>query len=309
MLAAMLPKIIAEHRIASAVTTIVFFLVVTFPIWLAQVWTLFSARPFADVVEERGVSPLAVVPLYGWFCLGLGCVMVGLLIWIAVSGRTANEIAPPVIPDGVVQLFAHTHASTPAASMEAIRQACLAAGWEVRNSVTGLEIHTPGVWVHGGSREMRAKAFAMLNSLGVSAREDDRIEAVPLQIIIGARPIESPVRILERFYLALAHLRADIQRIKTLQELGGTPSATAYTTLGLAVGKIRKELVDLSPSIFTTSEALDFSQSVEHAGLSDEWVPKDVDLLMKSVLTHWGRRAEAAGITPLKFKDSPVVKL
>lgn len=125
---------------------------------------------------------------------------------------------------------------------------------------------------------------------------------------VGAQQ-PTPVRTLERYYLALSSLREHADRLTKLRELGGSPSSVAFVQLGLAVKKIRKELVDMSPHVFTTSEALDFSEIPPEQGLSEERVPNEIEHLRRKVLDHWGKRSEALGITPLKFGETPIVKL
>ena len=97
--------------------------------------------------------------------------------------------------------------------------------------------------------------------------------------------------------------------MKLHTESGGTLSASAYITLGIGVDKMRAELINLSPRLFTTSDALDFREKEppvppgtlvdEGLDLSDTRVPREIDHLMKTVLKLWGRYGEAAGISPL----------
>jgi hypothetical protein len=83
------PAFVKKHPVWSSVSTIVVFLVVTFPIWLAQVWTLVSDRPFAEDMAKRGWGWLVITPLYGWFCLGVGLVLVALAIATYAEARVA----------------------------------------------------------------------------------------------------------------------------------------------------------------------------------------------------------------------------
>jgi hypothetical protein len=53
---------IRNHRLAAGIWTVVLFVVVTFPVWLAQVWPLFSDRPFVDAMTERGWTIAIVGP-------------------------------------------------------------------------------------------------------------------------------------------------------------------------------------------------------------------------------------------------------
>jgi hypothetical protein len=152
-----------------------------------------------------------------------------------------------------------------------------------------------------------------------------RIIVVPTQqstarkVVEEGRRIEkapgtlTPIRVLERHYMALATLRKHVDILNKQKEVGGTISASAFIDLDLALKKMRKELVDLSPQVFTTSEALDFRETVwsdpETLALSDDRVPKEIDHLMATILDHWRRRGEAVGITPLKYKAATIVKL
>jgi hypothetical protein len=60
-----------------------------------------------------------------------------------------------------------------------------ASGWSVERGYTELEIHSRGVWVHGGTNAERQFAIGILAARGIEARFDDRAEDVPLQIIVG----------------------------------------------------------------------------------------------------------------------------
>jgi hypothetical protein len=129
----------------------------------------------------------------------------------------------------------------------------------------------------------------------------------------------TPLRVLERHYLALATLRDHVGRLRRQKEAGGTLSASACITIGLAVDKIRAELINMSPQLFTTSDALDFREKEppippgtlvsEEPYLADTRVPRELDHLMKTLLRLWQGYGEAAGIAPLRFDDSPIVKL
>lgn len=119
----------------------------------------------------------------------------------------------------------------------------------------------------------------------------------------------TPIRILERFYLALASLRDHVEHLQTLEKLGGTSSASAFIDVGLVLRKIRTQLVNMSPEIFTTSEAMDFRETgfTDPHALSEVTVPYEIEHLMKTIHSHWSRHGERVAITPLRFKGSPIV--
>jgi hypothetical protein len=82
---------IKRHPIRTIVWSAVFFLVVTFPIWLAQVWTLWSDRPFAEDMAARGWGWLVITPLYGWFCLVIGFALVGLAGYVLLAPQATAK--------------------------------------------------------------------------------------------------------------------------------------------------------------------------------------------------------------------------
>jgi hypothetical protein len=90
-----LPSLIRNHPFLSSLLSAAVFVVVSFPLWLAGVWTLVSDRPFAVAMAERQWGLLVVGPVYGWFCLMLGIGLVGLCVAILVmSTRRASIIGP-----------------------------------------------------------------------------------------------------------------------------------------------------------------------------------------------------------------------
>jgi hypothetical protein len=79
-----------------------------------------------------------------------------------------------------------------------------------------------------------------------------------------------------------------------------------------ALDKIRVELVNLSPDLFPVAVALDFQkkESGKNGDIDPSVrVPQAIQDLMKTVERHWSHFAEQAGITPLQFRENPVVKL
>lgn len=100
----MFPKFIKKYPAWSAAGPLFVFAIATFPVWLAQVWTLVSDRPFAVHMAERGWGWLVITPLYGWFCLALGIAMLGLSLYalkVQPSRRTHADEAKLVIHSAV----------------------------------------------------------------------------------------------------------------------------------------------------------------------------------------------------------------
>ncbi|MGH9237985.1 MAG: hypothetical protein ACRD3G_08080 [Vicinamibacterales bacterium] len=129
----------------------------------------------------------------------------------------------------------------------------------------------------------------------------------------------SRLRVLERHYLSLALLKEDGERLKRLERAGGSDSGSAFVTMGIALDQMRSELINLAPQLFTTSDALDIREKEpptppgvlvsEEPDLADDRVPREIDHLMKTVLRLWRRYGEVAGVTPLRFKEKPIVKM
>jgi hypothetical protein len=135
-----------------------------------------------------------------------------------------------------------------------------------------------------------------------------------------ARPLESTggisrqpttIRALERYYVSLASLREHVRRLRKFAELGGT--LTGIADISLAVDKIRNELMNLAPSLLTTSDAIGLQAKPSDPNAEyvpqEERVSKAIDELMTGVLRLWGRYGEPKGITPLHFRENPIVKL
>lgn len=86
------PTSIREHRVRTAGIATLTFLIVTFPVWLAQVWPLFTDRVFIDVMHEKGWGAVVVGPLYGWFCVVLGVGLVALTATDLLSSPPAASV-------------------------------------------------------------------------------------------------------------------------------------------------------------------------------------------------------------------------
>ena len=85
-----IPQFFRRHRAWSIAVSVVAFIFVTFPIWLAQVWTLFSEKPFAQAMSERGWGWLVITPRYGWFCFAIGLALCGLWVMVTVRDRRSR---------------------------------------------------------------------------------------------------------------------------------------------------------------------------------------------------------------------------
>jgi hypothetical protein len=120
------------------------------------------------------------------------------------------------------------------------------------------------------------------------------------------------LRVLERFYISLAGMKDHARMLKDMAELG-RPQFTGFIDLGIALEKVRNELIDLAPTVFPSSTALDFKDKAPlpegSLGISDDRVPIQIEELMQKVRSHWSRYAEEAGIAPMKFGEKPVVKI
>src|SRR5688572_9044104 len=84
-----------KHPVALAIYAFLGFLLVSFPVWLADVWSLFSDRVFVDVLRENGWGLLIVGPYYGWACVGVGVVL-AVLVALALSLPAAPDGTKPV---------------------------------------------------------------------------------------------------------------------------------------------------------------------------------------------------------------------
>jgi hypothetical protein len=252
-------------------------------------------------------------------------------VWLAISAFRAERHVKRVSEAGArvestrdaptVQIFRHKEARKHNdAVFHRIHELFEQAGWRVEGGNTDLPQHENGIRIAGGAGYEREAAAWGLNALGLDWIPDQRTNPPDvLQVIVGRYAEKTktdaprPIRVLERHYLALASLKEHVGRMKRLEAAGGEVSAGAYIDTGLALEKMRKELVNLSPEILTTSEAFDFREKPPEenglAGLSEQRVPREIDHLMTTILRHWGRRGEAVGITPLKFKETPIVKL
>jgi hypothetical protein len=175
-----------EHPVWSRLAAIFVFVVVTLPIWLAQVWTLFSDKPFFQVVAGTKWEWLVIGPLYGWFCFGVGIVLVGFVVAAIITSRTGDDqLGVHVLPYPTVAVYEHL-AVRPSPVAERIRRLFADAGWRVEGLVTEVDRHAKGVWIHGGKHHERAGATWGLAILGITPRFDATEDNPPsLQIIVG----------------------------------------------------------------------------------------------------------------------------
>lgn len=125
---------------------------------------------------------------------------------------------------------------------------------------------------------------------------------------VGDKP--SPLRVLERYYVALASFRDHVKRMLWLDKENQRHGTDLYA-LEVSFQRMQRELIDLAPSILATSAAFEFqtSSAVSSYGEIQERLPRAVDELMSKVHTQWSRQAEKVGIAPLRFKEVPIVKL
>ncbi|MCZ6489406.1 MAG: hypothetical protein O7A06_02615, partial [Acidobacteria bacterium] len=70
-----LPHWVRKRPILAVSLSIAFVVFITGPVWLAQVWPLFSNRPFVEVMQANQWGWAVIGPLYGWFSVVLlgGC--------------------------------------------------------------------------------------------------------------------------------------------------------------------------------------------------------------------------------------------
>jgi hypothetical protein len=129
----------------------------------------------------------------------------------------------------------------------------------------------------------------------------------------SASPVaQSPLRVLERYCVSLAGLKDHVDRVLWLAKETEKPADLGHMMeIESALGKIRAELINQSPSLFPTSVALEFQKAPDKDGYTDvrDRLPKAIDELMKVVHRQWGKYAEQKGIAPMRFRESPVVKL
>jgi hypothetical protein len=171
------PRFIREHPVFSVLGSVAVFLVVTVPIWLAQVWTLFSDRPFATVMGEQEMEWFAVTSWYGWFCLGLGLVLTGRAFYAVLKGQWQA-------PYPTVEIWYHTQGSEELGHR--IRDLFARAGWKVLwGSRTDLPQHASGIWLCGGTQVERNSAKWGLSTIDVSPEVDRSNNPANLQVVVG----------------------------------------------------------------------------------------------------------------------------
>jgi len=128
--------------------------------------------------------------------------------------------------------------------------------------------------------------------------------------------VKEQLRVLERCYLALASLRDHVQHMKKVEELGKITKTHVplqdFTSMQIALEKIRRELIDQSPNVLPVSVAVGFQKPpefyTEFVTAEERILPMTEDLMDK-VLGQWQRYGERVGITPLKFRTATIVKL
>ena len=122
-------------------------------------------------------------------------------------------------------------------------------------------------------------------------------------------PKPTALRVLERYYVSLAGLRDEIdQRVWLAKETG---KDTGLMQIETVVEKIRAELMNMAPDIIPVATALDFQKppaTIDYIDVSER-LPNRVDQLLKKIHSHWSHYAEKSGIEPMRFADTPLVKL
>src|SRR5688572_28054510 len=85
------PEFVRKYPVWSTIGAILFFLIVTFPIWLVQVWQLGSDKPFLEDVKGTKWEFLVIGPQYGWFAFAVGCVLCVLLFVVIVQSASNRD--------------------------------------------------------------------------------------------------------------------------------------------------------------------------------------------------------------------------
>lgn len=176
-------RVSKEHPVGSRLVTVAIFIGVTLPGSISGVWSVFSDKPFAIAMSERGWGwVLLVTPLYGWFCVGIGL----LLVWLVVVGATQRSDTAD--QKSQVTIFTHDEAlrHNPALVNE-IKNVFVGAGWWATTGPrTNLPQHGKGVWIHGGTANERTLARWGLRTLNIPALIDATPSDAGLQVIVGA---------------------------------------------------------------------------------------------------------------------------
>ncbi len=121
----------------------------------------------------------------------------------------------------------------------------------------------------------------------------------------GSRGV-TPVRALERYYLALSSLQEHVGHMLTIEA-----ASARFYDVEQAVEKVRRELINLAPGLLPMSAAMEFQKPPAPTTYVDAKVrlPAAIDALMKKVLRQWHFYSEQVGITPLRFGNATIVKL
>jgi hypothetical protein len=103
---------------------------------------------------------------------------------------------------------------------------------------------------------------------------------------------EARMQILAAFYMKLTLLQEHVQQMIDLEQLTpDAPSTLNYYPYQVALDKLRRDLINLSPAILPTATAIDFQPppSPKDYVATKDSLPSAIGDLMKKVRTHWHR--------------------
>lgn len=95
-------------------------------------------------------------------------------------------------------------------------------------------------------------------------------------------PEPPQLRVLERYYMHLAHMQEDVQRAITFEM-----DDSHFISKEVAVDKLRGELINLAPALLTTATAMDLRKPDLQWTEVKKRLPDEINRLMKVVRHKW----------------------
>lgn len=92
-----LPDFVRKRPYLAATATVASLALVSFPSWVATIWSLFSERPFAVVMTEKHWGWAVIGPAYGW--LSVGFLLVAVAVTFVILGATLRR---PIVASAAV---------------------------------------------------------------------------------------------------------------------------------------------------------------------------------------------------------------
>jgi hypothetical protein len=102
------------------------------------------------------------------------------------------------------------------------------------------------------------------------------------------RPSDEPMGILASYYMQLTLLKEQVDQMIRIERLSDDePVNLNYHPLEVRLDKLRRELMNLSPSVFPTATAFDFRPASIQSSDVKQRLPAAINYLMQHVLRHW----------------------